>query len=307
MQIIRQILMKYLKRIDELTLYHGTNVSFDCFDIEKINTGYGGASYGYGLYFTSKSDLADFYATKMQYKHIDFDKMSNLIINKICKDLDYDKSSLLYLKRGIESYLADDAHLDKYLAQFKENAPLIKDIILKYKKKYYLKNKYIYSIELDKPFDELKFIYWTDAVTGDLREKILSKYFNLTHNTYAKSLEDKEGKYDRNFTKGEYYDISIMHLEDVAYDIQEVKYEVNENILTSYEVLHRELVDLYVRELREYSNSNKANKKISEDMQDMGYDGIYAELKNGSDIYVIFNDKNIRITNVCKFNEYKHY
>lgn len=43
-------------------VHHGTGASFDKFTTEKIGTGEGNAAFGWGLYFTEKKDIAQYYA-----------------------------------------------------------------------------------------------------------------------------------------------------------------------------------------------------------------------------------------------------
>lgn len=51
-----------VKRInDELLVYHGSPHAFDRFDLQKIGTGEGAQSYGYGLYFADNPAVAESY------------------------------------------------------------------------------------------------------------------------------------------------------------------------------------------------------------------------------------------------------
>ena len=46
-------------------LYHGSPYDFDKFSTNNIGSGEGAASYGWGLYFASNEDIADFYRAKL--------------------------------------------------------------------------------------------------------------------------------------------------------------------------------------------------------------------------------------------------
>lgn len=50
---------------DDLILKHGTPHNFDQFQLEKIGTGEGAQAFGYGLYFTDGSKIAESYAKKL--------------------------------------------------------------------------------------------------------------------------------------------------------------------------------------------------------------------------------------------------
>ena len=50
---------------DDLILKHGTPHNFDKFQLEKIGTGEGAQAFGYGLYFTDGSKIAESYAKKL--------------------------------------------------------------------------------------------------------------------------------------------------------------------------------------------------------------------------------------------------
>jgi len=50
---------------DDLILNHGTPHNFDKFQLEKIGTGEGAQAFGYGLYFTDGSKIAEGYARKL--------------------------------------------------------------------------------------------------------------------------------------------------------------------------------------------------------------------------------------------------
>jgi hypothetical protein len=47
--------------LESITAYHGSPYTFDKFTLEKINSGLGGQTFGYGLYFSSKKSLANHY------------------------------------------------------------------------------------------------------------------------------------------------------------------------------------------------------------------------------------------------------
>ena len=42
-------------------VWHGTHTGFDAFSTAKINTGEGNQTYGWGLYFTDKKQIAEWY------------------------------------------------------------------------------------------------------------------------------------------------------------------------------------------------------------------------------------------------------
>lgn len=70
--------MKYLKlfenfhiteqMVTDVLLYHGSNMSFDEFDDDKISTGDGSDLFGKGYYLTDNKKVAEFYAKMMTKK-----------------------------------------------------------------------------------------------------------------------------------------------------------------------------------------------------------------------------------------------
>jgi len=60
--------------LEELTAYHGTPHDFDSFSTDKIGTGEGHQSFGWGLYFTDKKEIAQEYAEGLG---------TNKVVNKV--------------------------------------------------------------------------------------------------------------------------------------------------------------------------------------------------------------------------------
>jgi hypothetical protein len=55
-----------LQRVaDEITAYHGSPHDFGQFDVSRLGTGEGSAAYGHGLYFAENETVADFYRKKL--------------------------------------------------------------------------------------------------------------------------------------------------------------------------------------------------------------------------------------------------
>jgi len=73
---------------EELTAYHGTPYDFDSFSTDKIGTGEGNQTFGWGLYFTDKKEIAQQYAEQIK-KRINsrLNDINNNIRNKIFSKL----------------------------------------------------------------------------------------------------------------------------------------------------------------------------------------------------------------------------
>lgn len=56
---------KFKQPLYEAEAYHGSPYSFDKFDMKRIGTGEGAQAYGYGLYFSSKEQVAKWYAEQL--------------------------------------------------------------------------------------------------------------------------------------------------------------------------------------------------------------------------------------------------
>jgi hypothetical protein len=63
--------VKYLKSFElyerEITAYHGTGKKFDEFSLDHSDSGSGGSSYGWGMYFTTDEDVANRYGSRVIY------------------------------------------------------------------------------------------------------------------------------------------------------------------------------------------------------------------------------------------------
>ncbi len=76
-KFIKETLKEYInEQIENKTLYHGSNKSFDSFDDKLISTGEGSDLFGKGYYFTDNKDVAEFYA-KLKTKKDKIKKYDN--------------------------------------------------------------------------------------------------------------------------------------------------------------------------------------------------------------------------------------
>ncbi|MDM7988097.1 MAG: hypothetical protein QUS13_12245, partial [Smithella sp.] len=70
-----------------MTAWHGSPHTFDKFSTDKIRTGQGAQSYGYGLYFAGKREVAEYYKKQLANKYdrlaIPLENAANLIANRI--------------------------------------------------------------------------------------------------------------------------------------------------------------------------------------------------------------------------------
>jgi hypothetical protein len=62
---VAKALQDITKAHPKIRAFHGSPHDFDKFSLEKIGTGEGAQAYGYGLYFTDKKDIAEFYRNQL--------------------------------------------------------------------------------------------------------------------------------------------------------------------------------------------------------------------------------------------------
>ena len=193
-------------------VYHGSPHSFDKFTMDKIGTGEGVQAYGWGLYFTDKKSIAEWYADKLggweiiwvdkKKNAIFFQKMKNRLVTFYDENLnedddfyDYYKSILDEPEKLIE--WAEDKIISEYkifkdLGRTKKlinnelrevplaniEARLIRelalDLIENIKEIKFKKNIYKVKIHGDKDINELNFMDWDKVIGEIIFQKIIS-------------------------------------------------------------------------------------------------------------------------------------
>ena len=185
LDVLREFVEKRdLKGLD-FAVWHGSPHSFDKFTTEKIGTGEGQQVYGWGLYFTDKKDIAEWYADKLgickyglyyndkfitEAKGINLsylrtninDKNESLFMGNL-------KSMLRYMYTPEEKQILD---IEKKLNDIqKQKKYKFKNFIIK---GYDCTNHNLYKAKVfgDKDVNDLNFLDWDKSVEGKNKEMI---------------------------------------------------------------------------------------------------------------------------------------
>lgn len=197
--------------------YHGGPHSFDKFSLDKIGEGEGNQSYGWGLYFTDKKDIAEGYAkslgkwkNRLTYRGENVEPQSPLAM----------AWGLLNHSSGYWNTISKAIKKAKEIRSnaISENVP--ESVISKWDKAIeYLENssksdfkevpdRNLYTVKIhgDKTIDELNFLRWDKELTENQKEAVINifddivnsesdyKKSSLLSHTYSKTDFDFTGK-----------------------------------------------------------------------------------------------------------------
>jgi hypothetical protein len=150
---MREVLMEVFGDRDAarfLSLWHGSPATFKKFSSAFIGTGEGAQAFGYGLYFTSRRDIAKWYADKLKPSKFRENAIINDLARETIEDHDGDtKAALAHEKWVLEQDWSDKKRIravikiletGKFLSEGKSN---------------------IYEVEVG---DELNFMQWNEPV-----------------------------------------------------------------------------------------------------------------------------------------------
>jgi len=210
---------------EELTAYHGTQANFRKFNNNKIGTGEGNQTFGWGLYFTDKEDIAKTYArskdyifTTPLYKTLDKEKYIKTYVGRHDDLVEIFKKGKKYetwvspnesLKDPYKIYSSDDiGDIIDYTNNWINNNYDIDGDIEWYDKKYnqisnesiFKKtNQYVYSVKIHqgKTPDQYIWLDWYEKPSQTILNKIKTKY-NYILNVFRKSVYYNKEKYPDN-------------------------------------------------------------------------------------------------------------
>jgi len=184
----------------EVRAYHGTPFLFDKFNSDKIGTGEGAQAFGYGLYFTSKKEIAQDYATTLSRKiqdtknweikskdgdPLDFDYNEREALDQVFESnlmnasprlkADYIKRAEYFEKKWAEGAKNDpnkESSTHKKAAAFAKIVPLIKSGEVK---PWTIGGGQVYhtTIHKGKEPSEYEYLEWKNALPEDQLRRIL--------------------------------------------------------------------------------------------------------------------------------------
>lgn len=105
------LLEKAKPQVFEQAAYHGTPHRFDKFTTDKMGTGEGAQAFGWGLYFTSKKNIAEYYRKTLSRGRMTIDGQAfdpgNYTLNEIVGGHDGDNAALA---KRMREYVKENAH-----------------------------------------------------------------------------------------------------------------------------------------------------------------------------------------------------
>jgi len=160
--------------------YHGTSVKFDKFKTEKIGTGEGSQTFGWGLYFTSKKEIAKDYA-KRQAKESNTLEIDGQVINgaddlaryypDIAKHVGWSEMVLAAQDNApelaaetYEEYAENTAGSEEVKQAWLAAAKLFQEDLVSMASEGRV---YTVSVHKGKSPDEYEWLDWSDQVTSD--------------------------------------------------------------------------------------------------------------------------------------------
>lgn len=176
-------------------VHHGTGASFDKFTTEKIGTGEGNAAFGWGLYFTEKKDIAQYYAETIG-------NMPSYVLYKDGKpaDMNDEISRIIYNYDGdVKKAIRDNKRNAKMWEKEgdKDFASAIMETVSKLQKEdpkaWEMKeegNRHIYDVEIP----DTGFINWDKTVPEEQKKQIQNQAEKegLSFSFYGDAVSPKE-------------------------------------------------------------------------------------------------------------------
>lgn len=157
-------------------VHHGTGTSFDKFSTEKIGTGEGNQSFGWGLYFTDKKDIAQYYAetigdmpSYVLYKDGKPADMNDEI-SRVIYNYDGDvKKAIRSIKRNANMWKKEGD--EEFAAEIMKTADRLK---LEDPNSWEMKeegNRHIYDVEIP----DTGFLHWDNPMTNEQKRLIIEQ------------------------------------------------------------------------------------------------------------------------------------
>ena len=296
------------KTIREHRVYHGSGVDFDRFDHSHIGEGEGNQAFGWGTYVTEVEGIGRTYAEQnaqdVSPTEEDFEMMNAVISEKVLERFG-----------GIDTELRVDYDGDGGFNLL--DVPNNKEVLVKFRK--YFENHpdefdgYIEDYDLDDEYGRRDFADAVSASMLDFARKVAEDYKDKYLPTkqrilYTVDIPDDNG---RNYLDWNGHPAESL-LKDVSSFLESNGFERVQDSPARYEKGESTVVlnpnatgaDLYA-ELQEALGSGK---KASQTLAELGYIGIKYPAdymrggrEDGKKNYVIFNEKDAKITDRVRF------
>jgi GNAT superfamily N-acetyltransferase len=244
--------------------YHGTPHTVDKFSTDKIGTGEGAQAYGWGLYFSSNRDVAQFYRdtlTKTADSTINGKPISALYeqLEKKADRASGKTADALYEKMAFLEDLELTLSFDESIERIDSDAT--KEWALSLRDKYQPAGN-IYKVELP---DDGDYLDWDKSQLENSNEKFIDAFGSITSSREAKRI-----LYTHSFSlTGE---------------------EIYEDIVSAY--METDGID------RDAAKKSASMLLKSVGIPGITYMGEFSRVNEGARNYVIFDENNVQITGI---------
>lgn len=276
-------------RLNEIleSAWHGSPHHFKDFRLSKIGTGEGAQTFGWGLYFTDKKEIAEFYKNTLSNNR----KLVPTVDGKYIEDWFTDHDFGLYVADIIEQYARNYKEtlqnpkdfLDEIIeyATFKNQRKSIEEA--KQLVKEAIKNGIqwvnsgkIYKVDIPK---DNKYLLW---------DKKFSQQPDIVKNAIIKLIKENERRSNQRALD---YDDLVFGVESKPESDHKAQTDVESNVKnkTGYE-LYKHLVNIF------HTPKNASTALAKEGVVGIKYlDGASRETGEGGYNYVVFDEKLIKV------------
>lgn len=199
--------------------YHGSPHEFEEFSIQKIGTGEGAQAFGWGLYFSGKMEVAEYYRDSLRYKtdvgSLDGVPYSELEgaerhVVRLIAETKGDVDAALKLAR-----LHARGALPEYRQQYEDRIRVL-ETVKRGERKVEIKKGHLYVVELA-PAEE-EYLYW-DKPISEQSDQV------------RRQLADGGLVFDQNITGGQIYDQLTQKWDARLGDIESAQRRASEELL----------------------------------------------------------------------------
>ena len=288
------------KQIREQRVYHGSGAEFDHFDHGHMGEGQGSQVFGWGTYVTSSKAIGESYAqdsARGDSPRMEMEYTGDALTDKEVDLVKYAFDGGMRSYHETEEFLENIANSDKSGAKRSANALAL---LRKTKPEDWthplIGKRQLYTVEI--PEDNgSNYLAWKEPLNSEDSERIISGLFDLP----SSDIEEM-AKRDYAFRNILYGPISTK--EKALY----VPVLVKGNVLSRPTIFNggekKDFGGVY-RRLQEWFGSDEA---VSKFLSSLGYSGIkypagtiHGGAKEGDTNYVIFNEKDAKITDHVRF------
>jgi len=291
-ELISEITKKKKLRFETGGLFHGTKHKFDKFSLDSIGTGEGSQAFGWGLYFTSLKDIAQWYAQTLGDVEIKKISIGKFVIYENDIPVGYDNAKTETETRIAEYFAINESEI-KYpalVSQSKEES----------QQKIEEKVRFLLDEFIHGEFDD----YENDP---EYYEKSIAEASALKKQPIKVEVEANKYIYNVTYNKGvKKPDVWLRWDKPLMKQDQAVQDAISKQFsLPSLDSIYPTAGDFYQSRVTLHQSDEKASKELLS----IGIDGIKYPAESRSEAeargfnYVVFDDSKLSIDNVNKYED----